>query len=470
LFIKPSFDACDVKDVAFSLVYKESQIVGDMRRNKRDAVALYCFGGVMFLAEEQSATVQEIDRSLSDAIMDAHILIVDDNLANVELLREILFHSGYKNIVCETDSRKFRDLCANNQFDILLLDIRMPYLSGFDLIAMAREEIYAGDLVPILVLTAQTDLDTRRKSLQLGANDFLNKPFVAWELLHRVRNALSTRMLYRKVVGQNQTLERRVEERTAELSQALVAAREGERAKLDFLSMMSHELRTPLNAVIGFAEVMAAPGFAPLSADDVREYAGLVEENGKSLLAMVNKLLDFTRSGAELAESDFSLRRIVQTCMEQLSAKALAREVSVDFGVFEGAVLRADRRRVKEMLLALLENAIKFNTVGGKVEISACSDAAADMLRIAVADTGPGVPAAEADKLFAPFYQSDASLHRGHDGIGLGLPVVRRYAEMHGGSVEIEPGEVGALFVIKLPLSRVIGQESCAPQPIPSFR
>ena len=428
----------------------------------------------MFLVDDSAPAASDLDRSLADAISGARLLIVDDNLANVELLREILTHHGYRDIVCETDSRRFSQICAERPFDILLLDIRMPHLSGFDLIEMARKKIYVGDLVPILVLTAQTDLDTRRKALQLGANDFLNKPFVAWELLHRVRNALSTRMLYRQALEQKNELERRVAERTAELSAALVAAREGERAKLDFLSMMSHELRTPLNSIVGFAEVMAEPGFSPLKPSDVREYAAVIEENGKSLLTMVNNLLDFTRTGtgaAELAESDFSLRRIILACVEQMSIKARQRAVSIKQADCESVILRADRRRVKDLLLSLLDNAVKFNRPGGRVEISARGDAAAGVLRLSVADTGYGVPKEEWSRLFTPFYQSDASLRRTHEGIGLGLPMVRRYAEMHGGTVDIDDSVIdrGSTFTVSLPLSRVVGTESAEAAPTPSF-
>lgn len=423
----------------------------------------------MFLMDDSVPAASDLDRSLADAIAGARLLVVDDNHANVELLREILTHHGYRNIVCETDSRRFAAVCAEQSFDILLLDIRMPHVSGFELIEMARKQIYVGDLVPILVLTAQTDLDTRRKALQLGANDFLNKPFVAWELLHRVRNALSTRMLYRQVLAQKKDLERRVEERTAELSAALVAAREGERAKLDFLSMMSHELRTPLNSIVGFAEVMAQPGFTPLKPSDVCDYAAVIEENGKSLLTMVNNLLDFTRTGAgaaELAESDFSLRRVVVACAEQMSIKARQREVNIRPADCEPVILRADRRRIKDMLLSLLDNAVKFNRPGGSVQISARSDPTAGLLRLSVADTGHGVAQEEWGRLFTPFYQSDASLRRSHEGIGLGLPMVRRYVEMHGGTVDVDSVvDQGSTFTVSLPLSRVVGTESGPPTP-----
>lgn len=418
----------------------------------------------MFLHTATLTSSGDIDPKMSDAILGADILIVDDNLANVELLREILQHHGFKNITGETDSRRVVGLCRDRRYDILLLDIRMPHVSGFDLIELVKKDVYADDLVPILVLTAQTDLETRRRSLQLGANDFLNKPFVAWELLHRVRNALSTRIFYRELLAQKQDLARRVGERTAELQAALVAAQEGERAKLDFLTMMSHELRTPLNSIVGFAEVMATPGFTPLKPAEMMEYARLIEENGKSLLTMVNKLLEFTRSGPEaetLAESDFSLRRLINACIEQLLPKAESRQVAMVMGECAPVALRADRRRIRDMLTALLDNAVKFNRPGGEAAIAVECDGNGEVLRITVSDTGVGIPEQARAKLFTPFQQGDGSLRRPHEGIGLGLPMVRRYAEMHGGVVEVASAEGGGTTVtVTLPLSRVVGRES----------
>jgi signal transduction histidine kinase len=164
------------------------------------------------------------------------------------------------------------------------------------------------------------------------------------------------------------------------------------------------------------------------------------------------------------------LRRIIAACVDQMSARAQSRDVSISYGDCEPVILRADRRRIKEIMLSLLDNAIKFNRAGGSVTISALSDPAAGSLRVTVADTGCGVAESEKERLFTPFYQNDNTLRREHEGIGLGLPIVRRYAEMHGGSIEIDSQvDVGAAFTIKLPLAMVVGRENCAPQPAPSF-
>ncbi|HEY0837785.1 MAG TPA: ATP-binding protein [Azospirillum sp.] len=404
-----------------------------------------------------SDIARSINEDISEDIKDAAILIVDDNASNVDLLREILGHDGYRHVHGETDPRKVPDLCAAKPFDLLLLDIRMPHMSGFELMERVKR-IYVGDYVPVLVLTAQTDQETRRKSLELGANDFLTKPFIAWELLHRVRNMLEIRTLYRRVALQNRELEARVAARTAELSDALGAARQADHAKLDFLSVMSHELRTPLNSIIGFAEVMGSESLGKLGHPDYREYVALIEESGNVLLTMVNKILDYTRGATgsvELQESDVRLPYLLDTCINLTGPRAQPKNVTLTLEPCPALTLRADHRRLRDMLLNLLDNAIKFNRPGGHVTLRA--ERRSDGVAIIVTDDGPGIAPDLADRIFNPFTQAEKARVRQHEGIGLGLPIVRRFAELHGGRVDLasEPGQ-GTTVTILLPLERVL--------------
>ncbi|WP_298365990.1 ATP-binding protein [Azospirillum sp.] len=400
----------------------------------------------------------QIDPQLDAQIKGSRILIVDDNQSNVELLREILTHDGYTRILGETDPRKVPALCEAEGFDLLLIDIRMPHMSGFELMERLRP-IFGGDYVPILVLTAQTDQDTRRKSLELGANDFLTKPFIAWELLHRVRNMVEIRTLYRRAADQNRELERRVSERTAALTSALEAARQADRAKLDFLSVMSHELRTPLNSIIGFADVLGSESMGKLGNPDYVEYVKLIEESGKSLLTMVNNILDYTRGSTgsiELQESDVNLPQLLTNCMDLLAAKAEAKRLAVTAQPTPSLHLRADRRRLREMILNVLDNAVKFTPPDGGVWVGA--ERRGDAVAIIVRDNGPGIAPDLLGRIFNPFTQAERTLVRQHEGIGLGLPIVRRLAELHGGTVELTSApQQGTEVAILLPAERLLG-------------
>ena len=155
--------------------------------------------------------------NLQDEILKAKILIVDDQPANVLLLEKMLSVQGFLNVHSTTDARTVTDLYRQHRFDLILLDISMPYMNGFEVME-ALHEIETETYVPVLVLTAQTDRDTRIRSLELGAKDFLTKPFDRLEVLTRIRNMLEVRMLHNQVRDQNKILEIKVRERTQELN------------------------------------------------------------------------------------------------------------------------------------------------------------------------------------------------------------------------------------------------------------
>lgn len=152
-------------------------------------------------------------------LLDSSILIVDDNATNVALLEDILEQEGYTNYMSTTDPRFAVDLFASEEIDLMLLDIRMPHMSGIEVMKALKEQI-SNDYLPILVLTAQTDEQTRKEALQVGARDFLTKPFKHWEVLLRINNMLETRYFYKRQVVRANQLEEIVKERTEELRNA----------------------------------------------------------------------------------------------------------------------------------------------------------------------------------------------------------------------------------------------------------
>ena len=406
-----------------------------------------------------------IDAEIDREIKDASILIVDDNQSNVDLLREILRHQGYPRVRGITDPRLVPDLCRSEHFDILLLDIRMPHLSGFQLIELLRP-VFADDYVPILVLTAQTDQETRRRALEVGASDFLTKPFVTWELLQRVRNMLQIRMLYTKTREQNRELEAHVAERTNELTEALAAIRRADRAKLDFLSVMSHELRTPLNAIIGFSEVISAQDTQPRMPLEYFDYVKLIEESGKHLLNMINRILEYTKgsTGAiPLEETPVDLCALTDRCIAMLTQKAAAKKVSIGLNAARPVRVLADERRLCELILSVLDNAIKFNDVAGMVTVDVRETPEGAV--IAITDNGPGISEETQARMFNPFTQGNGSLDRRHEGIGLGLPIVQRYAQLHGGRVEVASAiGQGTTVSIFLPAERLLAKPATSPK------
>jgi signal transduction histidine kinase len=252
--------------------------------------------------------------------------------------------------------------------------------------------------------------------------------------------------------------------------QALIAARDqaelANRAKSEFLANVSHELRTPLNAILGFSEIMLQEQLGPLGEPRYREFARDIHDSGAHLLAIINDILDLSRIEAgtyaiddEVVRAD-ALFAAVQRLMQGRAAKGgLTITVDVPPGL---PPVRVDERALKQILLNLLSNAVKFTPAGGRVTLQARLDPDGGMA-LAVRDTGIGMAAADLPKALASFAQVDSSLTRKYEGVGLGLPISRALAELHGGRLELAsaPG-AGTTATVHLPADRVIARSDAA--------
>lgn len=249
----------------------------------------------------------------------------------------------------------------------------------------------------------------------------------------------------------DQTSAKRVE--TA-LRQAKEAAVTASNAKSEFLANISHELRTPLNAVIGFSEVMIQEVFGPIGSDRYREYAGDIRQSGVHLLGVINDLLDYSKLEAgrvELHVEDISPAAIMDKCVRMMRQRAEAENLALlaDTGDAADAVVRGDDRKITQVILNLMSNAIKFTPAGGTIRLSLRRSG--DGVDIIVADSGIGMSAHDIDLALAPFGQVDSSLNREHTGTGLGLPLSKSLVELHGGTMTIDsaPGK-GTTFTVHL--------------------
>lgn len=225
--------------------------------------------------------------------------------------------------------------------------------------------------------------------------------------------------------------------------------------KDDFLASMSHELRTPLTAVIGLSEILRDGAYGELSVEQADAIAS-IEQSGRHLLSLINDILDLSKLESKqvaLELEECSASDIGQASLQFVKSMAAKKGILVDFIVQpESIALRADPRRLKQMLINLLSNAVKFTPDGGKVGLLIRADKQLHKILFAVWDTGIGIRGEDMGKLFQPFVQIDSSLGRQYAGTGLGLVLVQKAARMHGGQVLVEstPG-VGSRFTIELP-------------------
>ena len=257
---------------------------------------------------------------------------------------------------------------------------------------------------------------------------------------------------YLRLSFRNETLLRAERDRSREL---MLQAQEASRAKSEFLAMVSHELRTPLNAVLGFSEMMSREIFGPLGDHRYSAYADDIHRSGEHLLGVINDILDLSKAEAgrlDLHAERCSLHGIVDSVVrlmrERMRQKRLAVTVRIDERI---PTLFADRTMLTRITLNLLSNAEKFTEPGGRIEITGVREDDGHVT-MRVTDTGIGIAATDIERVMEPFRQADSTLSRRHEGTGLGLPLSRAIAELHGGSLHLESQlGVGTSAVLRLP-------------------
>ena len=371
---------------------------------------------------------------------DAWILIVDDDPIVRSLMRDALEDEGFSVVEAEDGVEACR-VCEERLPVLLVVDVVMPQMDGFELCRELRNRPATKD-VPILIATGLDDLHSVAKAYDAGATDFIAKPLNWLILNHRIRYMLRAARAFNEL-RQNQERLRTAKEQ----------AEAANRAKSEFLTNMSHELRTPLNAIIGFSSMMRDQLAGPLGTQYL-DYTKIIVESGTHLLAIINDILDVARAETgrlKLSEEEVDIADIVSLSAGMIRTLAEKAEVECSFEVADDLpLIWGDPTKMRQILINLLTNAIKFTPAGGEVRLTAKQEQNG-AINFLIKDTGIGIPADKMAIALAPFGQVDSSLARRYDGVGLGLPLTKRLLELHDGTLEIisEPGrgtEVTALL------------------------
>ena len=246
-----------------------------------------------------------------------------------------------------------------------------------------------------------------------------------------------------------------IKERELRLHEAKAEAEAASRSKSIFLANMSHELRTPLNAIIGFSEIMAGKLYGALGDPRYEEYAGLISRSGRHLLDIISTILDFAKCEAGqtvLHRELLDLREIGKSCVAMVGRECASNGIALSLDLpAVPAIVEGDAPKLRQMLLNLLSNAMKFTPAGGAVRVAVSAGGAA-RASLSVSDTGIGMKPDDIPVALAPFGQIDAGLSRSYEGTGLGLPLTKAFAELHNAAFEIvsEPGE-GTTVTLRFP-------------------
>lgn len=379
-----------------------------------------------------------------------NILIVDDNNDNVELMSQIL-EDDYS-LIKASSGKECIKKALSEQPDLILLDVNMPEMDGYETMQILKGN-EATQKIPVIFVSAYyTDSAMIVKGLEQGAFDYLTKPVDENIVLAKVR-----------VVERIKKAESEVLQQKNELQEANKKLKSADKLKSIFLASMSHELRTPLNSIIGFTGLMLMQ-VAGVINDGQKEQLNRVKRNAEHLLELINDVLDISKVEAgktELTITEFDINvlvnDIVESVMPEIDAKGLELKVS-ELSENININIKSDARRIKQILMNLMSNALKFTNVGSiSIELSIKKE----QLIIIITDTGVGIEISDMKKLFEPFQQINSDFTNNYKGTGLGLYLCRKLSTLMGAGITVtsELG-VGSQFIFTLPMLVKEGNKS----------
>jgi signal transduction histidine kinase len=370
----------------------------------------------------------------------ATILHVEDDPQSLLLVRKLLLAGGHR--VVETSSGlEGARLAAEVKPDLVLLDINIPDLDGYEVAMLLRGRLPG---VPIVAITAEGD---RAQSLAVGCDGFLLKPIDVRQFPRQINEYLaghrerSDREASTILRSQGQRMAEHLETKVHELSEANQRLLEADRLRKEFYRNVTHELATPLTPIVGYMNLLVNEELGPLTASQKKALSSMSEALVR-LRATIDALLDVTQLEAgrmrfAFAQYDLAavLRRVVDGARTQFEQKGIRLYAMIPAAP---AAATGDAERVRRALAHIIDNALKFTPAGGAVAVELRVNASScDVL---VNDSGPGVRAEVLAKIFEPFFQADGTTTRQHEGAGVGLAIVRRVVEAHGGVVSAELG------------------------------
>ena len=383
-----------------------------------------------------------------------HALILEDNLNDAELLVAELRHSGFEPTWSRVDDEAGFLVGLAGAPDVVLADYLLPKLTVLDALRLMHDSGYQ---LPVIVISGVMTEETCVQSLRHGAVDYLLK-----DRLTRLGPAIRHALAQQELIVQRRLADQRavdaavlLQRQADQLTQTNEDLKELDRLKSEFLSTVSHELRTPLTSILGYAEILRDGDVGGELPPAELRIVGIIDQNGRRLLALVENLLDFARMENGVIPLDLS--RVDVGELAEAACAAVRPTLFLPAGVVllteiqpEPAPVEADRAQLERVVQNLLTNAAKFTRRDGVVAVRVDRDG--EQVRISVVDTGIGIPPAEQSRIFERFFRTSLAWKSAIRGSGLGLCISRAIVEAHGGQIDFESAlGIGTTFTVRLP-------------------
>lgn len=392
------------------------------------------------------------------------ILIVDDEPINIRVLKHFLEQREYTVVTAANGREAIEKVANDKELDLVILDIMLPDMLGFEVCTLLREKYSLLDL-PVLIMTADNRAESLVVSFECGANDYLKKPFERSELLtrvktlidlkHSVKEAIKLQFQVENTTKQVEELSENFEENKRMLTEVL----EYDKLKTEFFANVSHELRTPLNVIWSTTQLLQSIKLTSYGEGyDIDRYLKIMNQNTLRLLRLINNLIDTTKIDGGYLALNLANDNIVYA-VEEIVLSAASYTESQDINLIfdtevEEKYMAFDSDKIERIVLNILSNAIKFTERGGSIFVNIYD--LGDRIKLSVKDTGIGIPEDKLESVFGRFAQVNRPISRRGEGSGIGLALVKSLVELHGGKVYVKSkvGE-GSEFIIELPVTLV---------------